>query len=183
MDFSKRHIGPDDSDINKMLSYLGFDSIEQLINATIPDGIQFNDALNIGKSISEYEFLNTIKRIGKKNQVVKSYIGTGYYGTVTPPVILRNILENPGWYTSYTPYQPEVAQGRLEMLLNFQQTIIDLTGMDIANASLLDEATATAEAVGLSQRLDKTNAKKIFISSNCNPQTIDLIKTRTSLLD
>ena len=182
MDFSKRHIGPDDSDINKMLSYLGFDSIEQLINATIPDGIQFNDALNIGKSISEYEFLNTIKRIGKKNQVVKSYIGTGYYGTVTPPVILRNILENPGWYTAYTPYQAEISQGRLEALLNFQTMVTDMTGLDISNASLLDESTAAAEAMVLMFRSSR-NRNTFLVSDQCHPQTIDVLKTRSRPID
>tara|TARA_B100001758_G_scaffold51106_1_gene41596 strand:+ start:1229 stop:4021 length:2793 start_codon:yes stop_codon:yes gene_type:complete len=178
MDFSKRHIGPDDSDINKMLSYLGFDSIEHLINATIPDGIQFNDDLNIGKSISEYEFLNTIKRIGKKNQIVKSYIGTGYYGTVTPPVILRNILENPGWYTAYTPYQAEISQGRLEALLNFQTMVTDMTGLDISNASLLDESTAAAEAMVLMYR-SLRNRNTFLVSDQCHPQTIDVLKTRS----
>ena len=182
MDFSKRHIGPDDSDINKMLSYLGFDSIEQLINATIPDGIQFNDELNIGKSISEYEFLNTIKRIGKKNQVVKSYIGTGYYGTVTPPVILRNILENPGWYTAYTPYQAEISQGRLEALLNFQTMVTDMTGLDISNASLLDESTAAAEAMVLMFRSSR-NKNTFLVSDQCHPQTIDVLKTRSRPID
>ena len=182
MDFSKRHIGPDDSDINKMLSYLGFDSIEQLINATIPDGIQFNDELNIGKSISEYEFLNTIKRIGKKNQVVKSYIGTGYYGTVTPPVILRNILENPGWYTAYTPYQAEISQGRLEALLNFQTMVTDMTGLDISNASLLDESTAAAEAMVLMFRSSR-NRNTFLVSDQCHPQTIDVLKTRSRPID
>ena len=178
MDFSKRHIGPDNSDINKMLSYLGFNSIEHLINATIPNGIQFNDELNIGKSISEYEFLNTIKKIGKKNKVVKSYIGTGYYGTVTPPVILRNILENPGWYTAYTPYQAEISQGRLEALLNFQTMVTDMTGLDISNASLLDESTAAAEAMVLMYR-SLRNRNTFLVSNQCHPQTIDVLKTRS----
>ena len=178
MDFSKRHIGPDNSDINKMLSYLGFDSIEHLINATIPNGIQFNDELNIGKSISEYEFLNKIKKIGKKNKVVKSYIGTGYYGTVTPPVILRNILENPGWYTAYTPYQAEISQGRLEALLNFQTMVTDMTGLDISNASLLDESTAAAEAMVLMYR-SLRNRNTFLVSNQCHPQTIDVLKTRS----
>ena len=166
------------SDINKMLSYLGFDSIEHLINATIPNGIQFNDELNIGKSISEYEFLNTIKKIGKKNKVVKSYIGTGYYGTVTPPVILRNILENPGWYTAYTPYQAEISQGRLEALLNFQTMVTDMTGLDISNASLLDESTAAAEAMVLMYR-SLRNRNTFLVSNQCHPQTIDVLKTRS----
>ena len=179
-DFLKRHIGPSKEDQSKMLKELKYKSLDDLIDNTVPEKIKFKGELNIGDSNSEYEALRKLRAISKKNQVYSNFIGMGYYGTYTPYVILRNILENPGWYTSYTPYQPEVAQGRLEMLLNFQQSIIDLTGMDIANASLLDEATATAEAVGLSQRLDKTNSKKIFISSNCNPQTIDLIKTRTN---
>ena len=179
-DFLKRHIGPSDEDQNKMLKELNYKSLDDLIKSTVPEKIQLKDELNIGESNSEYEALRKLKTISKKNEIYSNFIGMGYYGTYTPYVILRNILENPGWYTSYTPYQPEVAQGRLEMLLNFQQSIIDLTGMDIANASLLDEATATAEAVGLSQRQDKTSSKKIFISSNCNPQTIDLIKTRTN---
>ena len=178
MDFSRRHIGPDNNDIDKMLLYLGFDSIEALIDATIPDGIQFNDSLNIGESISEYDFLNTIKMIGKKNQVVKSYIGTGYYGTITPPVILRNILENPGWYTAYTPYQAEISQGRLEALLNFQTMVTDMTGLEISNASLLDEATAAAEAMVLMYR--SLRSRDTFLVSNqCHPQTIDVLKTRS----
>ena len=177
-DFIQRHIGPSEEEQNIMLQELGFKNLDELIKNTVPEKILFKDDLGIGDPNSEYKALRKLKNISKKNKVYSSFIGMGYYGTYTPYVILRNILENPGWYTSYTPYQPEVAQGRLEMLLNFQQTIIDLTGMDIANASLLDEATATAEAVGLSQRLDKKDSKKLFVSSNCNPQTIDLIKTR-----
>jgi glycine dehydrogenase len=138
--------------------------------------------LDIGDPNSEYKALRKLKDISKKNKVYSSFIGMGYYGTYTPYVILRNILENPGWYTSYTPYQPEVAQGRLEMLLNFQQMIIDFTGMDIANASLLDEGTAAAEAMGLSYRVSKSETKKVFVSKNCHPQTIDVIKTRAEPL-
>ena len=179
-EFIKRHIGPSEEDQSKMLQYVGYKSLEDLMSNTVPEKILLKDDLKIDQPMSENDALKKLKSISKKNKIFKNFIGMGYYNSITPNVILRNILENPGWYTSYTPYQPEVAQGRLEMLLNFQQSIIDLTGMDIANASLLDEATATAEAVGLSQRLDKTNSKKIFISSNCNPQTIDLIKTRTN---
>jgi glycine dehydrogenase len=138
--------------------------------------------LDIGDPNSEYKALRKFKNIAKKNEVYSSFIGMGYYGTYTPYIILRNILENPGWYTSYTPYQPEVAQGRLEMLLNFQQMIIDFTGMDIANASLLDEGTAAAEAMGLSYRISKFETKKVFVSKNCHPQTIDVIKTRAEPL-
>ena len=178
-DFIQRHIGPSDDEQNIMLKELGYKNLDELIKDTVPEKILSKDDLEIGDPNSEYKALRKLKNISKKNKVYSSFIGMGYYGTYTPYVILRNILENPGWYTSYTPYQPEVAQGRLEMLLNFQQLIIDLTGMDIANASLLNEATAAAEAVGLSQRLDKNNSKKIFVSNSCMPQTIDLIKTRT----
>ena len=179
-DFIQRHIGPSKEEQKVMLKELGYNNLDELIAKTVPNKILLKENLSIGEPNSEYKALRKLRDISQKNKIFSNFIGMGYYGNYTPYVILRNILENPGWYTSYTPYQPEVAQGRLEMLLNFQQSIIDLTGMDIANASLLDEATATAEAVGLSQRLDKTNSKKIFISSNCNPQTIDLIKTRTN---
>ena len=178
MNFSMRHIGPNDDDINKMLSFLGFNSVDELINATIPKGIKYNESLNIGESISEYDFLKTIKNIGEKNKVVKSYIGTGYYGTVTPPVILRNILENPGWYTAYTPYQAEISQGRLEALVNFQTMITDMTGLEISNASLLDEATAAAEAMVLMYRSCR-NRNAFLVSDQCHPQTISVLKTRS----
>jgi glycine dehydrogenase len=162
-----------------MLKEVGYNSLEDLMKNTVPEKILLKNELKIEEPLSENDALKKLKTISKQNKIFRNFIGMGYYNSFTPNVILRNILENPGWYTSYTPYQPEVAQGRLEMLLNFQQLIIDLTGMDIANASLLDEATAAAEAVGLSQRLDKNDSKKIFVSSSCNPQTIDLIKTRT----
>ncbi len=178
-EFIQRHIGPSDEEQLKMLKYVGYNSLDDLMTNTVPEKILLKQDLKIDEPLSENDALKKLKSISKKNKIFRNFIGMGYYNSITPNVILRNILENPGWYTSYTPYQPEVAQGRLEMLLNFQQSIIDLTGMDIANASLLDEATATAEAVGLCQRLDKTNSKKVFISSSCNPQTIDLVKTRT----
>ena len=152
-DFIQRHIGPSEKEQQAMLQELGYKSLDELIKNTVPEKILFKDNLDIGDSNSEYKALRKLKNISKKNKIFSSFIGMGYYGTYTPYVILRNILENPGWYTSYTPYQPEVAQGRLEMLLNFQQMIIDFTGMDIANASLLDEGTAAAEAMGLSYRL------------------------------
>jgi glycine dehydrogenase len=177
-EFIYRHIGPSEQEQNKMLKEIGYKSLENLMESTVPEKILLKDELKIDEPLSENDALKKLKFISKQNEIFRNFIGMGYYNSFTPNVILRNILENPGWYTSYTPYQPEVAQGRLEMLLNFQQLIIDLTGMDIANASLLDEATAAAEAVGLSQRLDKNNSKKIFVSSSCNPQTIDLIKTR-----
>ena len=177
-DFLKRHIGPSEEDQLKILKKLNYKSLDDLIDNTVPEKIQFKGELNIGESNSEYEALRKLKVISKKNQIYSNFIGMGYYGTYTPYVILRNILENPGWYTSYTPYQPEVAQGRLEMLLNFQQMIVDFTGMDIANASLLDEGTAAAEAMGLSYRLNKNDSNLVFVSENCHPQTIDVIQTR-----
>ena len=177
-DFIRRHIGPKKKDEQNMLNQLGYKSLNELINNTVPEKILLKDPLSIGDPNSEYEALRKLKAISKKNQIYSNFIGMGYYGTYTPNVIVRNILENPGWYTSYTPYQAEVAQGRLEMLLNFQQMIIDFTGMDIANASLLDEGTAAAEAMGLSHRLNKKDSRIIFVSSDCHPQTIDVIKTR-----
>ena len=177
-EFIYRHIGPSNNEQQSMLKEVGYNSLDDLMKNTVPEKILLKDELKIDKPLSENDALKKLKTISKKNKIFRNFIGMGYYNSFTPNVILRNILENPGWYTSYTPYQPEVAQGRLEMLLNFQQLIIDLTGMDIANASLLDEATAAAEAVGLSQRLDKNNSKTIFVSNSCNPQTIDLIKTR-----
>ena len=181
-DFIKRHIGLSKKDEKTMLSDLGYKSLNELIEDTVPSKILFKDLLSIGDPNSEYEGLRKLRSISKKNQIYSNFIGMGYYGTYTPNVIVRNILENPGWYTSYTPYQPEVAQGRLEMLLNFQQMIIDFTGMDIANASLLDEGTAAAEAMGLSHRLDKKNNKIVFISNDCHPQTIEVVKTRSEPL-
>ena len=177
-DFLKRHIGPSKEDQSKMLKELNFKSLDDLIDNTVPEKIKFKGELNIGESNSEYEALRKLRVMSKKNQVYSNFIGMGYYGTYTPYVILRNILENPGWYTSYTPYQPEVAQGRLEMLLNFQQMIVDFTGMDIANASLLDEGTAAAEAMGLSHRLNKKDSNLVFVSEDCHPQTINVIQTR-----
>ena len=181
-DFIRRHIGPSEEDQNKMLSELGFKSLDDLISKTVPENILLKEELEIGEPNSEYEALRKLKAISKKNKIYSNFIGMGYYGTFTPYVILRNILENPGWYTSYTPYQPEVAQGRLEMLLNFQQMICDFTGMDISNASLLDEGTAAAEAVGLSYRLCKNDSNTVFVSKDCHPQTIDVIKTRAEPL-
>jgi glycine dehydrogenase len=181
-DFIRRHIGPSEEDQNKMLSELGFKSLDDLISKTVPENILLKEELDIGEPNSEYEALRKLKVISKKNKIYSNFIGMGYYGTFTPYVILRNILENPGWYTSYTPYQPEVAQGRLEMLLNFQQMICDFTGMDISNASLLDEGTAAAEAVGLSYRLCKNDSNIVFVSKDCHPQTIDVIKTRAEPL-
>ena len=176
--FIRRHIGTSKEDQKKMLKHLGYNSLDELIKNTVPEKILLKDALSIGEPNSEYDALRKLKTISKQNHIYSNFIGMGYYGTYIPHVILRNILENPGWYTSYTPYQSEVAQGRLEMLLNFQQMVIDFTGMDIANASLLDEGTAAAEAMGLSHRINKKDTKIVFISKNCHPQTIDIVQTR-----
>ena len=177
-EFIARHIGPSLEDQAKMLKAVGYSTMEQLIKDIVPTAILEKEELDVRDSVSEHKALSILKEIASKNIINKNFIGMGYYGTYTPNVILRNILENPGWYTAYTPYQPEVAQGRLEMLLNFQQMIIDLTKMDIANASLLDEGTAAAEAVALCQRVSKEQSNTIFISETCNPQTIDVVRTR-----
>ncbi|MDC0232042.1 aminomethyl-transferring glycine dehydrogenase [Pelagibacteraceae bacterium] len=181
-DFIQRHIGPSKEEQKVMLKELGYNNLDELIAKTVPEKILLKENLSIGEPNSEYKALRKLRDISQKNKIHSNFIGMGYYGNYTPYVILRNILENPGWYTSYTPYQPEVAQGRLEMLLNFQQMVIDFTGMDIANASLLDEGTAAAEAMGLSYRICKIETKKVFVSKNCHPQTIDVIKTRAEPL-
>ena len=175
--FSSRHIGLSTKDQVHMLAELGFDSIDELIAKTLPDSIRTNSKLNIGSGITEFTLLKTLKRIASKNKVYRSYIGMGYYGTITPPVIQRNILENPGWYTAYTPYQAEISQGRLEALLNFQTMVTDLTGMHIANASLLDEATAAAEAMLILFRSSQKRTR-FLVADDCHPQTIDVLKTR-----
>src|SRR4029434_5383243 len=147
--FARRHIGPNEEEVRAMLRDVCFDSLDALIDSTFPKYIRVNRELNLPESKSEGEALAELRAIAQKNKIARSFIGTGYYDCITPPVIQRNILENPGWYTAYTPYQAEIAQGRLEALLNFQQMIIDLTALDIANASMLDEATAAAEAMAL----------------------------------
>ncbi len=183
--FESRHIGPDARQISEMLKVVKAPSVDKLIEETVPANIRLKNPLNLPAAKSEFEFLREFKKTVSKNRIFKSYIGTGYYNTITPGVILRNILENPGWYTAYTPYQAEIAQGRLEALINFQTMIIDLTGLEIANASLLDEATAAAEAVHLlyaSRKGGKKNASRFFVDKNVFPQTIDLLKTRTAPL-
>src|SRR5579859_3358944 len=147
--FARRHIGPNDDEVRDMLAEVGFQNLDALIDATVPKNIRLNQPLNLPEAKSEAEALTELRAISKKNTIAKNFIGAGYSDCVTPPVIQRNILENPGWYTAYTPYQAELAQGRLEALLNFQTMIVDLTKLDIANASLLDEATAAAEAMTL----------------------------------
>ncbi|WP_392480250.1 aminomethyl-transferring glycine dehydrogenase [Nostoc sp. C110] len=180
--FVPRHIGPNSDDIQLMLKVLGFPSLDALIDQTVPQTIRLKQPLKLPEAESEYAALTSLKKIAAKNEVFRSYIGMGYYDTITPPVIGRNILENPGWYTAYTPYQPEIAQGRLEALLNFQTLIIDLTGLEIANASLLDEATAVAEAMSLSYGVCKNQANAYFVSGDCHPQTIDVLQTRAKPL-
>lgn len=180
--FAPRHIGPNSDDIQQMLEVLGFLSLDALIDQTVPRAIRLKQPLKLPEAESEYAALASLKKVAAKNQVFRSYIGMGYYDCITPPVIGRNILENPGWYTAYTPYQPEIAQGRLEALLNFQTLIIDLTGLEIANASLLDEATAAAEAMSLSYGVCKNQANAYFVSDDCHPQTIEVLQTRAEPL-
>ena len=177
--FVPRHIGPSDADIQEMASFTGFTSLDALIDATVPDSIRLKRPLAIAPGKSETEALRSFREIASRNQVFRSFIGLGYYSCLTPPVILRNILESPAWYTAYTPYQAEIAQGRLEALLNFQTMVMDLTGLEIANASLLDEGTAAAEAMHMSYALKgKEGRSTFFVSADCFPQTIDVVRTR-----
>ena len=184
--FVGRHIGLNKKEISSMLEAVNAPTIEALISETVPDSIRLKESLSLDAPKSEYVYLNELKEIAAKNKVYKAYIGMGYYNTVTPNVILRNIFENPGWYTAYTPYQAEIAQGRLEMLMNFQTMVIDLTGMEIANASLLDEGTAAAEAMTLLYRARKGKKKKsntFFVSEKVFPQTLEILKLRAEPLD
>ena len=184
-EFASRHIGPNEKDVLLMLKEIGVNSIDQLILETIPSSIRLKGDLKLPPPSTEYSFLKDLRTIATKNKVFQSYIGTGYYNTITPGVILRNVFENPGWYTAYTPYQAEISQGRLEALLNYQSMVLDLTGMEITNASLLDEATAAAEAMHMFfavRSKDKQNANKFFIADDCFPQTIDVLKTRSAPL-
>jgi len=179
---NRRHIGPSPEEMTEMLSVIGVDSLDALIDETVPAAIRQAEPLDFGKPKSEGELLHFLTQTAKKNTVLTSLIGQGYYGTVTPPAIQRNILENPAWYTAYTPYQPEISQGRLEALLNYQTMITDLTGLEIANASLLDEATAAAEAMTMAQRVAKSKAKAFFVDQDCHPQNIEVIRTRAEPL-
>ncbi len=185
--FVERHNGPRNSDIPAMLEKIGVNSVKELIDQTIPQTIRLKNELILDTPMSEYEFFNHIKKVAAKNEIFKTYIGMGYYNTATPSVIIRNILENPSWYTSYTPYQAEISQGRLEALLNFQTVVMELTKMEIANASLLDEATAAAEAMimmhGLrTKQMQKDNVNKFFVDKNIFPQTLDVLYTRANPL-
>ena len=181
-DFSHRHLGPDASEQKQMLEAIGLDSIDELIDQVVPASIRANHSLDLAPGLSESQALAELKQIAGQNKVFKSLIGQGYYNCHTPSVILRNLLENPGWYTAYTPYQPEISQGRLEALLNFQTMVSDLTGMGLANASLLDEATAAAEAMTLCRRMAKSKGNIFFIDQDCMPQTLAVIQTRAEPL-
>ena len=181
--FVERHIGPNDAEIAQMLRVIGHDSLESMTDAIVPGSIKSPAPLALPKAMTEVEALAKIRTIADKNQVFRSFIGQGYYGTHTPNVILRNILENPAWYTAYTPYQAEISQGRMEALINFQTLCADLTGMEIANASLLDEATAAAEAMTLAKRSCKSKSNVFFVSSGVHPQTLEVVKTRAEALD
>jgi len=176
--FLRRHLGPDAAEQQAMLDSLGLGSRVELIEQTVPPSIRLNRALDLPPALDEQAALAKLRSYAEQNQVWTSLIGMGYHGTLTPTVILRNVLENPGWYTAYTPYQPEIAQGRLEALLNFQQLTIDLTGLELANASLLDEATAAAEAMALAKRVAKSKSNLFFVDENCHPQTISVVQTR-----
>ena len=178
-DFIRRHIGPDETQINHMLATLGIDSLQALMESTLPTSIQIDEPLALPKAKSEVETLNIIREMANLNDLKHSMIGMGYHDTITPGVILRNILENPGWYTAYTPYQAEISQGRLEAMLNFQQMICDLTGMELSNASLLDEATAAAEAMAMIKRINRKNkSMRFFVDQGTLPQTLDVLRTR-----
>lgn len=184
-EFTKRHIGPRETELNEMLNTVGVSSLEELISQTVPNDIRMQRELYLSKSMTEYEYGIHIEELAEKNRLFKTFIGLGYHSTITPAPIKRNVMENPGWYTAYTPYQAEIAQGRMEALLNFQTMVMDFTGMELANASLLDEGTAAAEAMSMflalrSRKAQKEGVSKFFVSEACYPQTIELIKTRAT---
>src|SRR3954463_9078944 len=177
--FVNRHNGPSESDVKAMLKKIEANSVDELIEQTIPSAIRLKKPLNLPKGLTEYQYHKQLRKMAAKNKVFKTYLGLGYYNTIIPPVVQRNVLENPGWYTAYTPYQAEIAQGRLEALLNFQTMVMDLTGMEIANASLLDESTAAAEAMAMAHAVKGKEGKEtVVISSGCYPQTVDVVRTR-----
>jgi len=182
-DFASRHIGSTDGHIQEMLGTLGLSSLDALVQATVPEGIRFSRHLNLPKAQSEEDMLAGLRCLASQNHLYRSFIGMGYYNCLTPPVIARNILENPAWYTQYTPYQAEIAQGRLEALLNFQTMVADLTGLPLANASLLDEATAAAEAMSMCRVLSKVQGKTFFVAEDCHPQTLAVLRTRARHLN
>ena len=181
--FTGRHIGPDTDEQQTMLNLLGADSLAALIKDTVPGAIRMQQPLNVNDSMTEQQALSYLRSLADQNKVFKSYLGMGYHNTHVPPVIQRNVLENPGWYTAYTPYQPEISQGRLEALLNYQQMVMDLTGMEVANASLLDESTAAAEAMALCRRSNRSKHPVFFVADDVHPQTIEVIQTRAAHMD
>src|SRR5688572_247399 len=176
--FENRHIAPNEADTKKMLDLIGVKSINELIDQTVPSKIRLKSPLNLPPAKSEFDYLNNLKQVASKNKVFKSYIGQGYYDCITPGVIQRNILENPGWYTQYTPYQAEIAQGRLEALMNFQTLVADMTGLPFANASLLDEGTAAAEAVTMCHHISRQKKSRFFVDRDVHPQTLAVLRTR-----
>src|SRR5213596_1506024 len=179
--FARRHIGPSEDEVGAMLREVGFESLNTLVEAAVPKNIRLDRELILPEQKSEMEALAELRAISRKNKIARSFIGCGYSDCITPPVIQRNVLENPGWYTAYTPYQAELAQGRLEALLNFQTMITDLTGLEIANASLLDEATAAAEAMALCHAA-VPDRKTFFVADDCHPETIEVVRTRAKPL-
>src|SRR3989440_5196903 len=181
-EFVGRHVGPDADEQARMLAALGLPSIEELIDQAVPDTIRSRETLRVPPARSETDAVTRLRDLADRNQVLTSLIGQGYSGTITPPVIQRNLLEDPAWYTAYTPYQPEISQGRLEALLNFQTMVSDLTAMDLANASLLDEATAAAEAMAMCHRLNDKAGTTFVVDADTHPQTIDVVRTRATPL-
>src|SRR5210317_2128793 len=183
-EFLDRHLGVTAQQQQELADLLGYDNIEALIEATVPRTILKREPMALASPKTERDVLDELRKIASQNTVLKSLIGCGFYNTITPNVIQRNVLENPGWYTAYTPYQPEISQGRLEALLTYQQMILDLTGMDLANASMLDEGSAAAEAMTLLQRVNKKNRSNTFlVADDCHPQTIAVVQTRAEALD
>ncbi|MCP3687167.1 MAG: glycine dehydrogenase (aminomethyl-transferring), partial [Gammaproteobacteria bacterium] len=182
-DFIRRHIGPGSADERAMLEELGFSSLDEMLDQVVPEAIRRRKPLAVKASSTERQVLDRLYDISARNSLFKSFIGMGYHNTQTPAVIERNLLRNPAWYTSYTPYQAEISQGRLEALLNFQTMVSDLTGMELANASMLDEATAAAEAMTLCQRMSKNKCKTFFVANSCHPQTITVVKNRANHFD
>jgi glycine dehydrogenase len=180
--FASRHIGPSAREIDQMIATIGVTSVEELIDQTVPRSIRLQRPLRLGTPLTESEAISHLRSLASKNEVLTSLIGMGYHDTLLPPVIQRNILENPAWYTAYTPYQPEISQGRLEALLNFQTMVCDLTALDIANASLLDEATAAAEAMLLARRASTCDSTTFFVDENVHPQTLAVLRTRAEPL-
>ena len=177
-DFRSRHIGPSDTDVSAMLDVVGASSIDDLIDRAVPPAIRIEHGHDVPGPMSEREVVARLRSLADRNERYTSFIGMGYTDTIVPQVIQRNVLENPGWYTAYTPYQPEISQGRLEALLNFQTMVADLTGMEIANSSLLDEGTAAAEAMAMLKRVNRRSGEVFFVDEEAHPQTIEVIKTR-----